>query len=230
MQTNPLILMVEDEDTVLAANKRMLERRGYEIAEAVSYKAACDFLESNVPDLIILDIMLPDGSGIDICKKFREKSENPVIFLTGKSDISDKVEGLSLGGDYYITKPYQFDELLAVVRRLLERNEIQKQKEEKLTVLKKGNLELDIQSHSVTLGGKAIYLTGKEFALLHFFMKNIGREISNEEIYREIWKNDAVNDVRTVRKHIMNLRSKIKAGETDDFDIVTLYGKGYIFR
>ena len=124
-----LILMVEDEEQVLNTNCRMLRRRGYDVRTAQTAAEACHQLEEHLPDLLILDIMLPDGNGLDICRRFREKTMNPVLFLTGKSDIRDKVEGLQQGGDYYLTKPYNFDEFLAVIQMLLER---QKRMEEKI--------------------------------------------------------------------------------------------------
>mgnify|MGYP002311072803 FL=1 len=121
--------MVEDEEQVLNTNCRMLRRRGYDVRTAQTVSEACQQIEEQLPDLLILDIMLPDGNGLDICRRFREKTMNPVLFLTGKSDIRDRVEGLQQGGDYYLTKPYNFDEFLAVIQMLLER---QKRMEEKI--------------------------------------------------------------------------------------------------
>ena len=120
-----LILMVEDEEQVLNTNCRMLRRRGYDVRIAQTAAEAYHQLEEQLPDLLILDIMLPDGNGLDICRRFREKTMNPVLFLTGKSDIRDRVEGLQQGGDYYLTKPYNFDELLAVIQMLLERQKLE---------------------------------------------------------------------------------------------------------
>ena len=120
-----LILMVEDEEQVLNTNCRMLRRRGYDVRTAQTAAEACHQLEEQLPDLLILDIMLPDGNGLDICRRFREKTMNPVLFLTGKSDIRDRVEGLQQGGDYYLTKPYNFDEFLAVIQMLLERQKLE---------------------------------------------------------------------------------------------------------
>ena len=137
-----LILMVEDEEQVLNTNCRMLRRRGYEVRTAQTVSEVYHQLEEQLPDLLILDIMLPDGNGLDICRRFREKTMNPVLFLTGKSDIRDKVEGLQQGGDYYLTKPYNFDEFLAVIQMLLER---QKRIEEKIK-------EKFQASHQITIG------------------------------------------------------------------------------
>lgn len=123
-----LILMVEDEEQVLNANCRMLRRRGYDVRTAQTVSEVYHQLEEQLPDLLILDIMLPDGNGLDICRHFREKTMNPVLFLSGKSDIRDKVEGLQQGGDYYLTKPYNFDEFLAVIQMLLERQKPNRRK------------------------------------------------------------------------------------------------------
>ena len=228
MSDQPLIYMVEDEESVLAVNCRMLTRRGYRVEQATCAAEALAYLCSHTPDLLILDIMLPDGDGFDICRRFREKSQNPVLFLTGKTDVRDKVEGLSLGCDYYLTKPYQFPELLAVVRRLLERSQLAVAASEE--ILKKGPLELDLHRSKAMLNGEDLALTGKEFGLLLFLMQNENRAFSTEELYEQVWGSQAGADTRTVRKHIMNLRSKIRAGETDDYDIETVYGKGYLFR
>lgn len=229
MEQKPVILMVEDEQSVLSANRRMLSRRGYEVLTAACAAEAYACLEVETPDLMVLDVMLPDGDGFEICSYFRKKSENPVLFLTGKDSLDDKLQGLSRGGDYYITKPYHFEELLAVVNRLLERSERAQQKARQQMVFQKGALEVDMQKSTVTLDGEPVFLTGKEYGLLQYFITHAGREISAEELYEQVWNTQAAQDLRTVRKHIMNLRNKIKAGQTDDYDIVTAYGKGYIF-
>ena len=223
------ILMVEDEKIVLSANKRMLARRGYQVIEASSAKEAFAYLESNTPDLIILDVMLPDGNGFDICKKIRKDSDVPILFLTGKTDINDKVEGLSVGGDYYLTKPFQFEEMLAVVKRLLEKEAKQKNNKPN-NIIKKAGLELNLEDMSFTLNGKDIQLTNKEFGLLSLFVQNENYVFSNEELYEKVWKAEAGLDTRTIRKHIMNIRSKICNEGQNKFDIVTVYGKGYVFE
>ena len=223
------ILIVEDEKSVLSANKRMLTRRGYDVIEASSAKETYECLKLKTPDLIILDIMLPDGNGFDICKHVREYSDVPVLFLTGKTDISDKVEGLTIGGDYYLTKPFQFEEMLAVVKRLLEKQNNQKN-DKPSKIIKKGGLELDIENMTFSLNGKDIQLTNKEFGLLFLFFQNENRIFSNEELYEKVWKSKASLDTRTIRKHIMNIRTKICNENKNKFDIVTVYGKGYVFE
>lgn len=171
-----LILMVEDEEQVLNTNCRMLRRRGYDVRTAQTAAEACHQLEEQLPDLLILDIMLPDGNGLDICRRFREKTMNPVLFLTGKSDIRDRVEGLQQGGDYYLTKPYNFDEFLAVIQMLLER---QKRMEEKIKEkfqssrqITIGSLRLDLSDGHAYLNNADTGLTRTEFSLLRLLAEN----------------------------------------------------------
>ena len=226
----PTILMVEDEADVLAVNQRMLNRRGYHVMTAANMAAALAVLSEYTPDLLILDIMLPDGSGYDICARFRQKSDQPVLFLTGKKETQDRIEGLQRGGDYYLTKPYNFDELLAVVKRLLEREWAQKEKQANLTTLKRGELVLDITKARAALRGKDISLTQKEFVILLTLIQNEGHEISVNKLYEAAWGAAANNDARVIRTHISNLRMKIDADNSDHYDIVSSYGKGYSFR
>ena len=228
-----LILMVEDEEQVLNTNCRMLRRRGYDVRTAQTAAEACHQLEEQLPDLLILDIMLPDGNGLDICRHFREKTMNPVLFLTGKSDIRDKVEGLQQGGDYYLTKPYNFDEFLAVIQMLLER---QKRMEEKIKEkfqssrqITIGSLRLDLSDGHAYLNNADTGLTRTEFSLLRLLAENQEKIFSAKELYEAVWGSCAGTDTSTVRRHIFNLRVKIGAEDTDEYDIVSVYGKGYLF-
>lgn len=223
------ILMVEDETEILNVNARMLKRRGYEVLTASTVAQAYNKLSETTPDLLMLDIMLPDGYGTDICKKFRESSDKPVVFLTGKADIKAKVEGLNIGGDYYLTKPYNFSELLAVIERLLAREQINEDKQERLIILKIGKLTVDIQNSRAFLDGANIALTAKEFAMLLLLIRNEDNELSPSEIYESVWGTSAENDIRTVRTHMVNLRKKIEADDSPDYDVVATYGKGYKF-
>ena len=228
-----LILMVEDEEQVLNTNCRMLQRRGYDVRTAQTVSEVCHQLEEQLPDLLILDIMLPDGNGLDICRHFREKTMNPVLFLTGKSDIRDKVEGLQQGGDYYLTKPYNFDEFLAVIQMLLER---QKRMEEKIKEkfqssrqITIGSLRLDLSDGHAYLNNADTGLTRTEFSLLRLLAENQEKIFSAKELYEAVWGSCAGTDTSTVRRHIFNLRTKIGAEDTDEYDIVSVYGKGYLF-
>ena len=221
----PTILIVEDEPEVLRINARMLKRRGYDVITAGTVEESYRLLSSVAPDMLILDIMLPDGSGYDICEKFRRTSDNPVMFLTGKNEISDKVEGLGRGGDYYLTKPYSFDELIAVAERLLERHF----KAVHSDFIQKGSLTLEISKNKAFVDGKDANLTVKEFALLLLLVKNENRIFSPKELYEAVWGVPSADDTRTIRFHIGNLKKKINTENADDYDIVSVYGKGYFF-
>ena len=229
MDKKLIILMVEDETSVMDVNRRMLRRRGYELYEAKNAKEAYEFLRKTTPDLLILDIMLPDGNGYDICSYFRKQSDNPVVFLTGKSEIKDKVEGLSRGCDYYLTKPYSFDELLAVVKRLLVRVNKEHINEKNQNCLSVGNLTLDLSCSKAFIDDEGVELTKTECILLKILIENKNKELTTDELYELIWQRPSVGDSRNVRKHIMNLRNKIKADDSDYYDLSTSYGKGYTF-
>lgn len=228
-RSKPVILIVEDEPEVLSINARMMRRRGYEVITADSVTESRRCLAERVPDMLVLDIMLPDGSGYDICEEFRSTSDNPVIFLTGKDEIADKVEGLERGGDYYLTKPYSFDELLAVEERLLSRHFRAQEKHERSGYITKGSVTLELSKNKAFINGMDAGLTVKEFALLLLFMKNEGRIFSPGELYEAVWGVPSADDTRTVRFHIRNLKKKIGTENAEDYDIVSVYGKGYYF-
>lgn len=229
MCTKATILIVEDETDVLRANARMMTRRGYAVTTAATVSESLQCMENGIPDLLILDVMLPDGSGYDICECFRRKSDNPVIFLSGKSEIGDRIEGLVRGGDYYLTKPYNFDELLAVAERLLKRHFKIKETHEQLERITKGALTLDISKAKAFVGGKDANLTSTEFAMLMLLVKNEETVFSPRELYEAVWGTPSVNDTRTIRFHIGNLKKKIDTENSADYDIVSVYGRGYCF-
>lgn len=228
-EEKPIILVVEDETDVLRINARMLTRRGYTVYTAENCRQAYERMEAPTPDLLILDIMLPDGSGYDICERFRSTSDHPVIFLTGKGETCDKVEGLGHGGDYYLTKPYDPDELLAVADRLIKRHLQTKRKHERLTTIVKGSLTLDIPLSRAAVNGADAGLTVKEFSLLLLLVQSEDKEVSPHELYEKVWGTPSGDDIRTIRFHIRNLRRKIHADDAKDYDIVSVYGKGYMF-
>ena len=186
-ENKSLILMVEDEEQVLNTNCRMLRRRGYDVRTAQTVSEVYHQLEEQLPDLLILDIMLPDGNGLDICRHFREKTMNPVLFLTGKSDIRDKVEGLQQGGDYYLTKPYNFDEFLAVIQMLLDRQKrIEEKIKEKYQASRQitiGSLRLDLSDGHAYLNNTDTGLTRTEFSLLRLLAENQEKIFSAKELY-----------------------------------------------
>ncbi len=219
--------MVEDQLEVLQANQRLLQRRNCLVLTAQTVKEALTLLSTHQPNLLILDIMLPDGTGYEICQHFRQTSNNPVLFLSAKTEINDRIESLKCGCDYYLTKPYSFDEFYAVIQRLLDREKDILQNQG--TVLTVGNLVLDMSKNAVFLDGKDLLLTKTEFALLLFLMQNIDKELTKERIYEEVWGNHPKDDTRVVSKHISKLRQKTLCDDSDSYDIISSYGKGYKF-
>ena len=227
------IYIVEDDVNIREIERYALKNSGYEVEEFESGESMFKRLERAVPSLLLLDIMLPDGNGLDICRRFREKTMRPVLFLTGKSDIRDRVEGLQQGGDYYLTKPYNFDEFLAVIQMLLERQKrMEKKIKEKFQSSRQitiGSLRLDLSDGHAYLNNADTGLTRTEFSLLRLLAENQEKIFSAKELYEAVWGSCAGTDTSTVRRHIFNLRTKIGAEDTDEYDIVSVYGKGYLF-
>lgn len=216
-----LILLVEDNEKIMHGNERMLRRRGYGIVMALTLGEALKALEARMPDLIVLDIMLPDGSGLDFMAELRQHSRVPILLLTGLTTPEDVVRGLRLGGDDYLSKPYDFGVLLARVEALLRRAE---QIPEKLT---RDRLSLDVAAGLATLDGVDLLLTQKEFALLLLFTQNAGCFISAEYLYEKVWKQPMVGDSQAFKKTLYRLREKIRGS---GWRIELSRGKGYSFE
>ncbi len=221
------ILLVEDDQDILNANARILHRHGYRVLVATSARSAIDILMQETPDLLILDIMLPDDSGYQICKTFRITSNNPVIFLSAKGDVQDKINGFKFGADYYLTKPYNFDELFAVIERLLERE--QKTIQAQQTIITVGNLLLNLSNTTVYLDGRVLLLTKIEYKLLSFFMQNQNKAIDNETLAVIAWGSLDQSKKNVLKTHISRIKQKIECEFSEIYDIKTIYGKGYCF-
>lgn len=191
---------------MLGYAKRKLERNDYIVFTAENLADATTFLHNNKPDLIILDVMLPDGNGFNFCRHIRQKSSVPVLFITGKTTINDKIEGLSTGADYYLTKPYDLDELVAVSKMLISRNK----REINVDTLRFGDLTLDPIKHIVTANGELLSLTPKEFSILHSLIKAGGDAISAEVIYSDAWETPWMNsDNQALKMQLSRLRKKL---------------------
>ncbi len=201
--TKPTILIVEDEPEVLNINARMLKRHGYRVLTADSVQESNARLKEAVPDLLILDIMLPDGSGYDVCEEFRRISDNPVVFLTGKNEISDKVEGLARGGDYYLTKPFDSRELLACVGALLRR---QGEQVDELTF---GNTALDLSAGMLRCGSKSVRLSAREFDVMRILLQAKGGNVSKETLLERVWGFDSNAVENHVEVYAGFLRKKL---------------------
>ena len=224
-----LILMVEDEEQVLNTNCRMLRRRGYEVRTAQTVSEVCHQLEEQLPDLLILDIMLPDIDGFQILKQIRERYTFPVIMLTAKTEYMDKITGLTLGADDYIPKPFNPLELVARVkaqiRRYTQYNEGTKDEGD---VIDFGGLVLNRTSHECVYNEVPLTLTPIEFDILWLLCENRGKVISSEELFEKVWNEKYYkNSNNTVMVHIRHLREKM-SGPTGKSDFIkTVWGVGY---
>lgn len=219
------ILIVEDETDVLDANRIYLENSGYEVACAINLCEARNIVWEKCPDLILLDVILPDGSGYDFCAEVRSLTSAPIIFLTCLNDSRQIVEGLSLGADDYITKPYNMDILGARIAARLRATESGH------GVITAPPLRIDLRKGKVWMGKDEIVLSAKEIQLLAFFAQNIGRAYTPEEIYHQVWGEVLTSgSSNTVRVHISNLRGKLRLDDGSLFEINLTPDKGYIFQ
>ncbi|MBF7082570.1 response regulator transcription factor [Desulfallas sp. Bu1-1] len=224
------ILVVDDEIEMLELIKKYLYREGFEVLTTSSPDEAIRLMQFWAPDLIILDIMLPGADGFDICRKIRQNKSTPIIFISAKSDESDKVLGLGLGGDDYLTKPFSLNELIARVKALLRRcyhHECSSDKHN--NIINHGSLEINLSSHEVFVSGKPISFTAKEFELLALMATNPNRIFSREELYERIWQDEAMGDSRTVIVHIKRIREKIEKNPREPEYLKTVWGVGYKF-
>ena len=228
-KSEPTILLVEDDKEMATFVVRLLKRQGYNTYAVHSVTKALEFVNRMTPDLFILDIELPDGDGIALCAELRKKTDAAVLFLTCRTDTRDKIQGLHTGGDYYLTKPYDKDELLAVIDSLLRRIELTKEKIAEVTVIEKGPLVLNIPESGVSINGEAVDLTPKEFAVLLLLVQNESKELSIDEIYKQVWKAEMYIDTGVVRKSISQIKKKLGLDDLDDIAILTRYGGGYTF-
>ena len=203
------ILLVDDEPTMLKGLKYSLEQDGYEILTAQDGEEALSVFFDNEVDLVLLDVMLPKMDGIQVCQRIREQSNVPIIMLTAKGEDMDKILGLEYGADDYMTKPFNVLEVKARIKSIFRRTTQPVRVEEKKTV-RVHDMEVNLVNRSVTLGGKDIRLTAKEFDLLQLFIQNRGKVFSREAMLETVWKYDYMGDARTVDVHIRRLREKIE--------------------
>lgn len=221
--TGKRILLVEDNAKILRGNRRMLEWEGYAVSEAMTLDEARAHLTEEFPDVIVLDIMLPDGSGLDFIRELRKSTRAgiPVLMLTGLTTQEDILRGLKSGGDDYLTKPYNFEILLARVEALLRRSERVPDR------IAKGRLTLDMAASVASLDDVDLLLTQKEFALLLIFVQNLERFIDGEYLYEKVWKQPLTNDNNALKSSIKRLRSKINGS---GWQITWSRGEGYCFE
>ncbi len=222
------VLLVEDEDAFIDALTVGLRREGFVIEVAHDGAEALDMFDAVAPDLVLLDVMLPTVSGIDVCRELRKRSDVPIIMVTAKSAEIDTVVGLEVGADDYVTKPYRLRELVARMRAVLRRRttggDPAATSEE---VLRIGDVELDHERHEVTVRGEAVNLPLKEFELLSLLMENAGRVLPRGTLIDRIWGSDYVGDTKTLDVHVKRVRSKIEDDPSQPTRIVTIRGLGY---
>ncbi|MCF6092633.1 response regulator transcription factor [Microaerobacter geothermalis] len=222
------ILLVEDEETLADVVKAYLEKEQYQVSVASTGKEAIQLHKRFQPDLMILDLMLPDISGEEVCKKIRQYSQVPILMLTAKSSEEEKISGLMLGADDYVTKPFSPRELVARVYSLLRRSK-GKQEMEEGSIIRRGEMMIDEEKHQVFLREESVYLTPVEFKLLVHLSRSPGRVYSREQLVESIFGFDFVGDERTIDVHIKNLRHKIEEDPKNPKYVVTVYGVGYKF-
>ena len=226
------VLVVEDEENLLEALRYNLEREGYAVNTAIDGEQALLSARDSAPDLVILDVMLPQLDGFEICRILRRRSDVPILMLTARGEEIDRVVGLELGADDYVTKPFSIRELMARVRNLLRRSHRAPSASDDASpadILRSGDLEVDSVSHIVRLNGELLELKPREFDLLALLAKNKARAFTRDQILERLWGHDYYGDSRTVDVHIRWLREKIEPQPSKPVRIVTIRGVGYRF-
>jgi two-component system response regulator RegX3 len=222
------ILVVEDEDSFSDPLSYLLRREGYDVAVADDGPTALEEFDRNGADLVLLDLMLPGIPGTEVCRQLRARSNVPVIMLTAKDSEIDKVVGLELGADDYVTKPYSSRELVARVRAVLRRGA----EPETLVpaTVEAGPVRLDVERHVVTVNNTSVAMPLKEFELLEILLRNAGRVLTRMQLIDRVWGSDYVGDTKTLDVHVKRLRSKIEPDPAQPRHLVTVRGLGYKFE
>lgn len=221
------VLIVEDEISFSDALAYLLKKENYEVEVAVNGSEAIASFNSFSPDLILLDLMIPEVSGTEVCRVIRATSQVPIIMLTAKDSEIDKVVGLELGADDYVTKPYSSRELLARIKAVMRRNSSDNSSDEEGSTLSVGTIRMDLDKHQVTVNSIPVTFPLKEFELLEFLMRNSGRVLTRSQLIDRVWGNDYFGDTKTLDVHIKRLRAKIEEDPANPTIIHTIRGLGY---
>lgn len=227
------ILIIEDEPNIRELVLYNLKTNGYDCIAAEDGIMGITMVHKEKPDLILLDIMLPGKNGFEICSELREEGNTtPIIMMTAKTEEADKVMGLDCGADDYISKPFGIREMMARIKAVLRRYDINPQQNEgksveKDTILTAGDLAINVERHEVTVGDRSVDLTLREFELLQYLMENRGHVFSRDQLLNNIWGIDYAGETRTVDVHIRHLRQKLAGEDGEDKYIETIRGKGY---
>lgn len=228
------ILIVDDEKPINDLIKTYLQKEGFLPIQAYNGKEAMDAVANHNPDLIILDIMLPDVEGTNLCLEMRKNTNAPILFLSCKSEEMDKIIALSVGGDDYMTKPFQSGELIARIKAHLRRHQMDKlssSKEQDEEIYDFPGLNINMMTHEVTADGKLVNLTAKEFEMLSLFVKNPKRIFNADQLFELAWKTNAIEgDAKTVMVYVSTLRKKIEPDPSNPKYIISIRGFGYKFN
>ncbi len=227
--TRPVrVLLVEDEESFVEALTVGLEREGFEVVALTDGGEALRRWEEIDPDIVLLDVMLPTVSGVDVCRRIRANSAVPVIMVTARASEIDTVVGLEVGADDYVAKPYRLRELVARMRAVLRRSaEARRSAPVSSTVLRVGDLVVDPERHEVSVGGRPVSLPLKEFDLLRLLVENAGRVLTRDVLIDRVWGSDYVGDTKTLDVHVKRLRAKIERDPHRPERLVTIRGLGY---
>ena len=218
------VLVVEDEESYSDALSYLLRKEGFEVAIAADGPAALSEFERNGADIVLLDLMLPGVSGTEVCRTIRQTSNVPVIMVSAKDDEVDKIVGLELGADDYVTKPYSPRELVARIRAVLRRGADPEQVSD---TLEAGPVRMDVERHVVTVDGEEQRLPLKEFELLEMFLRNPGRVLTRGQLIDRVWGSDYVGDTKTLDVHVKRLRAKLEPEPSEPKYLITVRGLGY---
>ncbi|HVM05401.1 MAG TPA: response regulator transcription factor [Acidimicrobiales bacterium] len=230
-ETLPTVLVVEDEDSFVEALVVGLKREGFLVHVARDGITALALFDAVRPDLVLLDVMLPSLSGVDVCREIRQRSRTPIIMVTAKGSEIDTVVGLEVGADDYVTKPYRLRELVARMRAVLRRAPRDDESAGSSgAVLEVGDVRLDPERHEVTVRGDLVALPLKEFDLLEVLLDNAGRVLTRDTLIDRVWGTDYVGDTKTLDVHIKRLRSKLEVDPSNPERIVTIRGLGYRYE
>jgi two-component system OmpR family response regulator len=230
---NYKILITEDEETLRSVLKYNLTKEGYTVLTANDGLQALEITRKETPDLLILDLMLPKMDGLEVCRILRKEKTMPILMLTARADEIDKIIGLEVGADDYMTKPFSMRELLARVKAMLRRTKMVQESVEQdgsAAHIKSGDIEIDIARHSVSVSGKSVNLNPKEFDLLVFLIRNKGQVFNRDSLLAKVWGYDYAGDTRTVDVHIRWLREKMEANPEKPVHLITVRGVGYKFE
>jgi two-component system, OmpR family, response regulator RegX3 len=223
------VLLVEDEESITVPLSEALRREGFEPRVAGTAAEALELAESTAPDLVLLDVMLPDGSGFDVCRELRARSRVPIIMLTARGDEADRVAGLEVGADDYVIKPFSAREVAARIRAVLRRSAPEPERETRGGAIEVGDVRLDPARHEAVLDRRPLELSRKEFDVLRLLMENAGAVVKRERLLEEVWETNWFGSTKTLDVHVSALRRKLGDDPAEPRYIHTVRGVGFRF-